>query len=235
MMKFDAFISYPHQNKAVADAACAMVEAAGIRCWSAPRDVDPGDEWAEAIVNAIDHCTVMILIFSSHANQSKQVRREVQRAFDRDVPVVPFRVENVMPEKSLAYYMGPVHWLDALTPPLEEHLQKLLARVKALVEAKPATGVGGETPLPAHAVAAIVADETTVAAADGACHATGEAHAGTPCPLDVPSCPDVPSHDDIYRLSRIFNSCSRCHSRAREGCCIWLHLAGLPEPVYEAA
>src|SRR5512138_1279132 len=100
MVKFDAFISYPHQDKAVADAACAMVEAAGIRCWIAPRDVEPGAEWAGAIVEAIDRCSVMILIFSSHANESKQVRREVQRAFDGDVPVVPLRVENVMPEKS---------------------------------------------------------------------------------------------------------------------------------------
>ena len=78
----------------------------------------------------------MLLIFSSHANHSKQIRREVQRAFDRDVPVVPFRVENVLPEKSLAYFMGPVHWLDALTPPLEQHLQRLAASVKALVQAR---------------------------------------------------------------------------------------------------
>jgi hypothetical protein len=98
MMSFDAFISYPHQDKAVADAACATLEAAGIRCWIAPRDVEPGAEWAGAIVDAIDHCRVMVLIFSSSANQSKQIRREVQRAFDREVPVIPLRIENVAPE-----------------------------------------------------------------------------------------------------------------------------------------
>jgi Sulfatase-modifying factor enzyme 1 len=70
---------------------------------------------------------------SAHANRSKQVHREVQQAFDGEKPVVPFRIENVNPEKSLRYYMGPVHWLDALTPPLEQHLQKLTASVRALV------------------------------------------------------------------------------------------------------
>jgi hypothetical protein len=41
-MNFDAFISYANQDKATADAACAKLEAEGIRCWIAPRDVPPG-------------------------------------------------------------------------------------------------------------------------------------------------------------------------------------------------
>jgi hypothetical protein len=135
-MEFDVFISYANQDKVTADAACAQLEAEGIRCWIAPRDVPPGAEWAGAIVDAIDQCRAMVLIFSSSANGSKQIRREVQRAFDREVPVVPFRIENIVPEKSLAYYMGPVHWLDALTTPLEHHLQRLVASVRALVRVR---------------------------------------------------------------------------------------------------
>jgi formylglycine-generating enzyme required for sulfatase activity len=134
-MVYDVFISYPHQDKAVADAACAKLETEGVRCWIAPRDVPPGAEWASAIVDAIDNCRVMILIFSEHTNRSKQVHREVQRAFDGEKPVVPFRIENVNPEKTLRYYMGSVHWLDALTPPVEQHLEKLLASVEALLKA----------------------------------------------------------------------------------------------------
>ena len=132
-MNFDVFISYPHQDKATADAACAKLEAEGIRCWIAPRDVPPGAEWAEAIVDAIDGCRAMVLIFSLSTNASRQIRREVQQAFDGEKPVVPFRIENVVPEGSLRYYMGSVHWLDALTPPLEQHLEKLAASVQALV------------------------------------------------------------------------------------------------------
>lgn len=135
-IKFDVFISYPRANKATADAACAALEADGVRCWIAPRDVPPGSEWAAAIVEAIDRCRVMVLVFSSHSNQSKQVHREIQRAFDREAPVIPFRVENVNPEKSLAYYMGSVHWLDAFTPPLEQHLQRLVPSVKALLRTR---------------------------------------------------------------------------------------------------
>jgi hypothetical protein len=130
---FDVFISYPHQDKASADAACATLEAAKIRCWIAPRDITPGVEWAEAIVGAIGLCRVMVLIFSSSANKSKQIRREVQQAFDKGLPVVPMRMENVQPTETLGYYMGPVHWLDAMTPPLEQHLQRLTESVQALL------------------------------------------------------------------------------------------------------
>jgi tetratricopeptide (TPR) repeat protein len=133
-MDFDVFISYPHQDKSTADAACAMLEAARIKCWIAPRDIAPGAEWAASIIDAIDRCRAMILVFSSRTNSSKQIQREVQRAFEREVPVVPFRIEEVAPEKSLAYYMGPVHWLDALTPPLEAHIERLVDTLKSLLE-----------------------------------------------------------------------------------------------------
>jgi hypothetical protein len=134
-MVFDVFISYPHQDRAIANAMCATLEAHGIRCWIAPRDIAPSAEWAASIVEAIDSCRVMVLIFSGHTNRSRQVSREVQQAFDGEKPVIPFRIENVAPEKSLRYYMGSVHWLDALTLPLEHHLQRLTTAVQALLVA----------------------------------------------------------------------------------------------------
>jgi hypothetical protein len=104
-MAHDAFISYSSVDKAIADAACATLENAGIRCWIAPRDITPGLEYGGAIVRAIDQCRVLILIFSSNANSSRQIPREVERAINRGVPVVPMRVEDVAPTESLAYFM----------------------------------------------------------------------------------------------------------------------------------
>jgi TIR domain len=145
-MPFDVFISHSHQDKAAADAACSALESAGIRCWIAPRDVAPGADWAGAIVNAIDHCRAMVVIFSAGANQSKQIYREVQRAFERELPVIPLRIENVIPESTLAYYMGPVHWLDALTPPLETHLKRLVVSVSTILQLGKPGGTADDTP-----------------------------------------------------------------------------------------
>jgi hypothetical protein len=133
-MAFDAFISYAHRDKAIADAACATLEAAGTRCWIAPRDVAPGTQWAAAIVDAIDHCRVIVLIFSSEANLSNQIHREVERAVSKGIPIIPLRIEEVQPTSSMEYFLGSIHWLDALTPPLEQHLQRLVEAVKACLD-----------------------------------------------------------------------------------------------------
>ena len=52
-MAHDVFISHSHADKPAADAACAALEAKGIRCWIAPRDINPGQDWAASIVEAI--------------------------------------------------------------------------------------------------------------------------------------------------------------------------------------
>jgi hypothetical protein len=124
-MDFDVFISYSSKDKPAADAACAVPEANGIRWWIAPRDVMPGGEYGVAIVDAIERCRVMVLIFSSNANESAQIRREIGRAVKKGVTIIPVRIEEVEPTQSIEYFLGAIHWLDALTPPPETHLQHL--------------------------------------------------------------------------------------------------------------
>ena len=51
--KIDVFLSYSSKNKNVADAVVAEFEQHGIRCWYAPRDIVPGEEWVSAIHDAI--------------------------------------------------------------------------------------------------------------------------------------------------------------------------------------
>jgi TIR domain/Jacalin-like lectin domain len=140
-MDFDVFISYSTIDKATADATCAALESAGIRCWIAPRDVRPGTQYAAAIIDAIDSCQLMVLIFSSNANASVQIHREIERAASKGVPIVPVRIEGIVPTKSMEYFLGQIHWLDALTPPLAAHLQKLIETIKAILQVD-ATGRG---------------------------------------------------------------------------------------------
>jgi TPR repeat protein len=132
-MAYDVFISYASEDKIVADAACAMLEAHAVRCWIAPRDVIPGMAYGEAIIDAIRGCRIMILVFSSKSNKSPHIPKEIERAVSAGVAVIPFRIEDVKPGKSLDYFIGSVHWLDALTPPLEQHLERLVHNVKTLL------------------------------------------------------------------------------------------------------
>jgi uncharacterized RDD family membrane protein YckC len=129
----DVIISYATIDKPIADAVCARLEERGIRCWIAPRDILAGMDYAEAIINAIDSAKIMVLIFSSHANASKHVMREAERAVHDGYPIIPVRIEDVQPTLSLQYYISAQHWLDALTPPLEQHILKLAETVSILL------------------------------------------------------------------------------------------------------
>jgi hypothetical protein len=57
-MAYDVFISHSSKDKVMADAICAGLEARGVRCWIAPRDILPGIEWTKSIVDAIANCKV---------------------------------------------------------------------------------------------------------------------------------------------------------------------------------
>ena len=134
-MAHDVFISYSSLDKPVADAVCAGLESAKIRCWIAPRDVRPGLDYASEIINAIKSCRVLVVVFSSHSESSKNVLTEVERAMHYDVPIIPLRIEDVTPTGSFEYFLGSPHWLDALTPPLESHIVRLASAVAALMSA----------------------------------------------------------------------------------------------------
>jgi hypothetical protein len=111
----------------------AVPSSAGIRCWIAPRDVPAGMNWPSAILDSISQSRLMVLIFSSHAIESKDVQREVAHAFRNDVIVIPLRIENVQPSGDMAYFISTTHWLDAMTSPLESHLHRLCQNVAALL------------------------------------------------------------------------------------------------------
>ena len=132
-MPHDVFISYANQDKITADAICGSLEARGIRCWIAPRDIRPGQHWGGAIMTAIKSVRVMVLVFTDSSNRSQQVLREVERAVGHGVVIIPFKIENVPMSDDLEYYISTHHWLDAMTPPLEEHIRHLGDVVKVIL------------------------------------------------------------------------------------------------------
>lgn len=151
-MKKYVFISYSSHDKTVADAACAALEAGGIGCWIAPRDVLPGKEYGGAIVEGIKQSALFVLILSSRSNQSPQVLREVERAVSNGKPIIPFRVEDIELSSSMEYYVSSQHWLDAASPHMEAHLETLAVTAAALLKGsgRDAGVEAGMDPAPLH-------------------------------------------------------------------------------------
>jgi protein-histidine pros-kinase len=154
-MSADVFISHSNKDKTIAEAICHRLEANGIRCWIAPRDIQFGSDWTEGITQGISSCKVFVLVFSDSANASDHVRREVAKAFSLGLAVIPFRTEDVAPNRSLSYFLETVHWLDAFPSPTESYFGALADQIKRLLEQPVAAGNGTERALPQ--VAAVAA------------------------------------------------------------------------------
>ena len=119
------FISHSTKDKPVADAITHSLEARGIHCWIAPRDIRPGKEYGSQIVEGIQRCSTMVLVLSKNSNLSRHIHSEIDRAFSFGKTIIPFRTEESILDPALEYYLSNTHWLDAITPPMEEHIDRL--------------------------------------------------------------------------------------------------------------
>jgi sulfatase modifying factor 1 len=133
----DAFISYASEDREAAERICAALEAKGIGCWMAPRDIPPGTVYARAIIAGIKGCRAMVVVFSAHANGSDHVINEVTSAFKRRIPIVPFRIDACEPSEDLEYYLAARQWLDACRGSLETHLNELADHLARTLQPEP--------------------------------------------------------------------------------------------------
>jgi hypothetical protein len=149
------FVSYSQADRATAYELVAYLETRGIRCWIAPRDITPAAEWAAEIVAAIGAAKILVLVFSSGSNRSPQVCREVERAVHKRVPVISFRIEDVMPEQSLEYFLSSQHWLDAFPAPGENHYATLHDSLRRVLDPHPSAPMRMPAPGPGPAPAPV--------------------------------------------------------------------------------
>lgn len=138
-------ISYTQPDWELARELVAHVEAHGIPCWIAGRDVPLGADRATEIVNAIAGARVMVLVFSASANTSSDVHREVERASGRGVSLLPFRIADVVPSSSLEYFLSGQNFLDAYPPPRAPHYARLCTCLNTMLTGSTATTQPSDT------------------------------------------------------------------------------------------
>ena len=149
-MAHDVFISYSSQDKSVADAVSTKLESRKMRCWIAPRDIPPGQPEDTSLVDALNNSRVVVLIHSASSNQSAQVLHEIGKAVEIGIPIIPLRIEDVEPSAEMREYTKSMLWLDAITPPIEQHLDRLASTLQTFLnvseETPPAPPAAKEPP-----------------------------------------------------------------------------------------
>ncbi len=127
------FISHSSADKPIADAICHRLEAGGIRCWIAPRDIRSTD-WADAIMEGLHRSRIFVVVISRDSIPSPEVTKEVTEATRTCQYLLPFKVDESVLSDRLRYHLGPCHWLDAVSPPLEQRIDELIYRIRHLSE-----------------------------------------------------------------------------------------------------
>ena len=141
-MRYDVFISYSSIDQKIAEGVCAYLEQQGIRCFVAYRDIPRGVEWAEVIVEALEHSRMMVVLFSNNFNNSKQVNREIELASNSNMPILTFRLTDDDFEGAKKYYLQNLNWIDAFPNP-KRSFGALYGNVSSLLEI--AVPDGGKT------------------------------------------------------------------------------------------
>jgi hypothetical protein len=125
------FISYASIDRKIAETICDALQARGLPCWISCRDIGPGENFQEAIVAAIRSARVMLLVFTSNANNSDEIKKEIVLAGHNHVTVIPVRVEDVVPNDALAYEFATRQWVD-LFRDWEREIDRLAAQVSGV-------------------------------------------------------------------------------------------------------
>jgi hypothetical protein len=154
------FISYSSKDKKAALTICDAIEARGYSCWISCRDIDPGENFQEAIVKAIRSTPLVVLVFSANSNNSSEIKKEIALASQNSVTVIPVRVEDVIPSDAFVYEFATRQWID-LFGDWERAMKQLLAHIaRALPKEGGLQGEAGPAPPVPFASTATVAQNT---------------------------------------------------------------------------
>jgi hypothetical protein len=108
----DIFICFSSKDEATARGVVDFLEARGLKCWISSRDVAPGQNYQEAIVEAIAASKVLVFLFSDFSSESGEIKKELSLAGSRGATVIPLRLCPIKPTGALRYELATRQWID---------------------------------------------------------------------------------------------------------------------------
>lgn len=133
------FISYSSRDAEIALRLCEVLEEQGVVCWIAPRDVEAG-AYGASIVRGIRAARVLVFVATTHSAVSSHVGRELERAVNAGIPIVPLRMDETEFSEELEYYLAGMHWLEPAGRSLEAFAPEVAGQVKSLVSGRASDG-----------------------------------------------------------------------------------------------
>jgi len=124
MAQHDIFICFSSKDEASARRVVERLEARELKCWISFRDVRAGENYQEAIVQALETTRGIVFLFSASSSQSNEIKKELSLGGGLKVPVFPLRLSPIIPTGALRYELATRQWID-IFPNEQEALDKL--------------------------------------------------------------------------------------------------------------
>ena len=141
------FITYSSKDQKVARTICTALENRGLICWISSRNVRAGQNYQEQIVKAIRGARIMVLVFTTNANNSNEIKKELALASQNNLVVIPVRIEDVAPNEAFAYEFATRQWID-LFEDWEKSMAELVELIAAILDDAPAGDRANAAPRP---------------------------------------------------------------------------------------
>lgn len=143
------FVCFSSKDETVAREVVESLEADDLKCWISLRDVLPGQNYQEAIVQALESASGIVFLFSEHSNKSQEIRKELSIGGSINVPVFPLRLSPIAASGALRYELAIRQWIDIFP-----HRQHALARLAQTIKDTIAGSATSESHAPPHRSAA---------------------------------------------------------------------------------
>src|SRR5215203_2582772 len=108
------FLSYASADRDLALQVADALDATGVPVWVDRRGISGGAEWAGEIATAIRGCVAVVVLCSADSLVSRNVRRELQLAWDRDKPILPLLLDRTVFPDAVAYFLEGQQWVEVL-------------------------------------------------------------------------------------------------------------------------
>jgi hypothetical protein len=105
------FLCHSGTGRKQTDQIRRELEENGVRCWVSYRDIPAGADWAETIYDAIAGSKALVFLHTSSANESRQIRNELDIATNLKVPIIPVRLDKSQVSRGIQYFTNSHQWL----------------------------------------------------------------------------------------------------------------------------
>ena len=121
----EIFVSYSRSDSEFVDKLIGELDSKGMKVWIDRDDIEGGERWRAAIVQAISQCRAFLLILSPNSANSRNVSTELTLAENKQRRIIPIIYQTCDIPDGMEYQLAELQRID-FTQSYEEALKRLI-------------------------------------------------------------------------------------------------------------